>query len=160
MKNKKNAASIGIIGGVDGPIAVFGGGVELPLRMRIKNCIWQWKYSRKRKRAEKKITAGTHTIDETIEYAKRTYGLKEAVQYVETTPSVSRSYEIQTEGGLFRLEIDDATGWIGVSYSCAGKTAKQFKRIARDIHLYYGVNEEDIRNKTERYNSLVTTLCA
>jgi len=158
LKNKKNAAAIGIIGGADGPVAVFGGGVELPLRMRLTNGIRQCMYRRKRKCAEKKITAGTHTLEETIEYAKNTYGLAEAAPCAETTPSVSRSFEIKTEDGLFRLEINDATGGVDVSYSCVGKTAKRFEKIAKDIYLYYGVSEEDIRNKTERYHSLVTVL--
>lgn len=30
--------------------------------------------------------------------------------------------------------------------------------IARDLYSYYGVTEEDIRNKTKRYSSLVTNL--
>ena len=35
---------------------------------------------------------------------------------------------------------------------------KKFKKIARDLYSYYGVTEEDIINKTERYSSLVTSL--
>ena len=35
---------------------------------------------------------------------------------------------------------------------------KNFKKIARDLYGYYGVTEEDVINKTERYSSLVTSL--
>ena len=33
-----------------------------------------------------------------------------------------------------------------------------FKKIARDLYCYYGVSEEDIKNRTKRYSSLVTEL--
>ena len=35
---------------------------------------------------------------------------------------------------------------------------KEFGRISKDIYKYYGVSEEDIRNKTEQYKNLVTEL--
>ena len=35
---------------------------------------------------------------------------------------------------------------------------KKFKKIARDLYGYYGVTEEDIKNKTKRYSLLVTNL--
>ena len=31
---------------------------------------------------------------------------------------------------------------------------KKFKKISRDLYSYYGVTEEDIKNKTKRYLSL------
>ena len=159
MKNKKNAASIGIIGGADGPIAVFGAGVELPLRWRIKNGINQYVYRYKRKHIEKKITAGTHTLDETIAYMKNKYGAVEVNGNIETAPEVTRIYEIREGNNSLRLEIIDVRGVIGISYSADSKTAKQFREISQDVQLYYGVSEEDIQNKTERYRDLVNVLC-
>ena len=35
---------------------------------------------------------------------------------------------------------------------------KRFKKIARNLYCYYGVSEEDIKNRTKRYSSLVTEL--
>ena len=160
MKKKKNAAAIGIIGGADGPTAVFGAGVELPLRWRIKNGISRYMYRHKRKRVGKRITAGAHTLDETVAYMKSEYGAAEADRNPETSPTVTRIYEIWDGNSNLRIEIVDARGVLGISYSTDSKKAKQrFTKITRDIHLYYGVSEEDIRMKTERYHDLVNVLC-
>ena len=159
MKNKKNAASVGIIGGADGPIAVFGAGAELPLRWRIKNGINQYVYRCTRKYIERKITAGTHTLDETIAYMKNTYGAVGANRNVETSSEVTRIYEIREGNNSLRLEIIDVRGVIGISYSADSKTAKRYRKISQDVQLYYGVSEEDIQNKTERYRDLVNVLC-
>lgn len=45
-----------------------------------------------------------------------------------------------------------------MSYSGNKAVMKKFKKIVRDLYGYYGVTEEDIINKTERYSSLVTSL--
>ena len=38
------------------------------------------------------------------------------------------------------------------------KTIKEFNKIYKDIHSYYGVTREDIANKTKRYDMVVRTL--
>ena len=45
-----------------------------------------------------------------------------------------------------------------ISYSGNKSVIKRFKKIARDLYCYYGVSEEDIKNRTKRYSSLVTEL--
>ena len=45
-----------------------------------------------------------------------------------------------------------------LTYKPSTLLMKKFKKIARDLYSYYGVTEEDIINKTERYSSLVTSL--
>ena len=35
---------------------------------------------------------------------------------------------------------------------------KMFNSVYKDIYKYYGVSEEDIQNKTERYKDLVIEL--
>lgn len=70
---------------------------------------------------------------------------------------------------LYRIKVPDAgemffsieTIWkiFGGSYSGSKKGMKQLHRISRDIYLYYGVTEEDIRDKSDRYSILVTELC-
>ena len=62
---------------------------------------------------------------------------------------------------LYKIEINDnflTMEIFGMSYSGNKAVMKNFKKIARDLYGYYGVTEEDIRNKTERYSSLVTSL--
>ena len=45
-----------------------------------------------------------------------------------------------------------------ISYSGNKKVMKQFEKISKDLYIYYGVSEDDIKKKTERYLSLVTAL--
>ena len=48
-----------------------------------------------------------------------------------------------------------------VSYiTCSGnkKAIKQFKKILRELYVYYGVSEKDIAEKTERYLCLLSVL--
>jgi hypothetical protein len=54
----------------------------------------------------------------------------------------------------FTLEAD--YGYIGGSAS--GSKIKKFDEIGRNVCRYYGVTQEDIDNKTQRYESLVKTL--
>ena len=67
-------------------------------------------------------------------------------------------YEINIQDGCLEMEIDYHWNILGISYSGGKKGMKRMKEIARDLYLYYGVSEEDIRNKTERYHSLLATL--
>ena len=59
---------------------------------------------------------------------------------------------------FLEMEIDYTWNIFGMSYSGNKAVMKKFKKIARDLYSYYGVAEEDIINKTERYSSLVTSL--
>ena len=45
-----------------------------------------------------------------------------------------------------------------ISYSGNKKVMKQFQKISKDLYIFYGVSEDDIKKKTERYLSLVTAL--
>jgi len=153
----QQAASIGIIGGADGPTSVFLGGQKrnIPFRVRLRNQICQYK----RRKAEKKITAGSHTLEELIAYAQTTYNAVEADGKPNEIPAASRVYEIKAGDSCLEIEIDDARNTFGVSYSGSKKVWKQLKAIARDLYVYYGVSEDDIRSKTERYFALLGVLC-
>lgn len=59
------------------------------------------------------------------------------------------------ENGKMEVEIDVIHHMISISYS--GKQ-KIMNPISKDIHLYYGVSGEDIDQKTNRYQMLVTAL--
>ena len=67
-------------------------------------------------------------------------------------------YEIRIGDGRLEMEIDYHWNIFGISYSGSKKAMKQMKKIAKELYLYYGVSEEDIRNKSERYHSLLATL--
>lgn len=74
MKNKKKS-SVTIIGGADGTTSIFIAGKmdRQPLKIKIWNAIYQYK----RRQAAKKIVVGTHTLEETVKYARKTYGMTE-----------------------------------------------------------------------------------
>lgn len=67
-------------------------------------------------------------------------------------------YEIRARDVLLEMEIDYIWDVFGVSFIGTDKTIKQLRKISKDLYHYYGVNEEDIRNKTERYTALVAAL--
>lgn len=212
VKSKK---SVSIIGGAYGPTSVFiaGRGGRQPLKARIQNHV----YKCKRKKAEKKIVAGTHTLEEVVAYAMYNYKAVEVSaterQYVEqrkslkeglilrnkpellealkdiSKPDISNEdsireyfeqlqdrsemineipesempmdfhiYKIEMSENYLEMEIDFIWNVFSVSYSGNKQTIKQVKKIAQDLYIYYGVSEDDIREKSERYSSLLMAL--
>ena len=205
-----------IIGGEDGPTSVFiagkDDGFKIPLRARIR----KKQYQIRRKRVEKKIKSGAHTIKETILYAKEKYCLlpveptqlkyqnekksvKEAVIYKYkpellgefqhiSAPDISdeksmqefyqlleerekiietiskeeismdfKMYELVQGNSHLEMVLDSKWNILYVNYGGDREQMRKLKKIAQDIYLYYGVTEEDIKNKTERYAALVGT---
>lgn len=76
------------------------------------------------------------------------------------------SYEIKpAEHSRVHIELEKLHGF--VSGGCSASTMrrhggkrlmKEAKQIMADIHRYYGVTEEDIREKSERYHDLLVVL--
>lgn len=212
---KKGKGAVSIIGGADGPTSIFiaGRSGKRPLKVRIRNYI----YKCKRKRVEKKIVAGAHTLNAVVEYAmdrynaiemdlgKRKYieqrkNLKESLVLqhkpellgdMETVskPDISNEesireylcqlqarsemiaeipdseipmdfhiYEIKIGDNSLEMEVDYIWNVFGISYSGNKKVMKQLRKMAQDLYIYYGVGEDDIKEKTKRYSSLVTAL--
>lgn len=152
----QNAEAVGIIGGADGPTSIFIAGKKraLPLKLRIQNRI----YRRRRRKTEKRIVAGTHTLEELIAYAIDTYGAAKANNKPGEHPADAQIYEINTGSNRFEIEIDPAWAVFGVSYSGNKKAMKHFGKIAKDLYRYYGVSEEDISKRSERYLYLLGVL--
>lgn len=71
MKEKSSEA-VSIIGGVDGPTSVFiaGKSGKKPLKARVKGFFYQCR----RRRVEKRIVPGAHSLKEVVDYAKERYG--------------------------------------------------------------------------------------
>lgn len=67
-------------------------------------------------------------------------------------------YEIRIGDDSLEMDIDYIWNIFGISYSGNKKVMKRFKKISKDLYIYYGVSEDDIKKKTERYLSLVTAL--
>lgn len=215
MKKEKNKTAVSIIGGADGPTSVFTAGrtQKRPLKVKIRNSIYRFK----RAKAEKKIVAGEHTLEELVQYAKNNYNLTQTPsserKYIEqlknlkvslilqykpellgemeniSRPDISNEedireylrkiearnemidkmpkslipmdfhlYEIRIGEDSLEIAIDYIWNIFGISYSGNRKAVKCFEKISKDLHLYYGVSEEDIKKKTKRYSTLVTAL--
>lgn len=80
----------------------------------------------------------------------------------ETFPMDFHVYEIRlSKTGRLQICIETVWKMLTVSYSDADKKAmKRLNRISKDIYSYYGVSDEDIKQKSERYCMLVTELCS
>ena len=212
---EKSKSEVSIIGGADGPTSIFIAGKiqKKSLKVKIRNAI----YKHKHKRAEKKIVAGAHTLNELVQYALNKYDLveinvaerkcieqrinlreslilqhkpevlgemkdipkpdisnEESVrQYLnkikargemiaemsdDIIPMNFHLYEIRIGDDVLEMEIDYIWNIFGISYSGNRKVMKKFEKISKDLYLYYGVSEDDIKKRTERYSSLVAAL--
>lgn len=214
----KSKSGVSIIGGADGPTSIFiaGRAQKRPLKVRIRSILYRFK----RKRAEKKVVAGEHTLDELVQYAKNSYNLIELIEtnsserkYIEQQNNLKESlilqhkpeilgemkdipkpniyneksireylykiearremiaempdnvipmnfhlYEIRIGDDSLEMNIDYIWNIFAISYSGNKKVMKQFQKISKDLYIFYGVSEDDIKKKTERYLSLVTAL--
>lgn len=211
----KSKSGVSIIGGADGPTSIFiaGRAQKRPLKVRIRSILYRFK----RKRAEKKVVAGEHTLDELVQYAKNGYNLIETNsserKYIEQQNNLKESlilqhkpeilgemkdipkpniyneksireylykiearremiaempdnvipmnfhlYEIRIGDDSLEMNIDYIWNIFAISYSGNKKVMKQFQKISKDLYIFYGVSEDDIKKKTERYLSLVTAL--
>lgn len=211
----KSKSGVSIIGGADGPTSIFiaGRAQKRPLKVRIRSILYRFK----RKRAEKKVVAGEHTLDELVQYAKNSYNLIETNsserKYIEQQNNLKESlilqhkpeilgemkdipkpniyneksireylykiearremiaempdnvipmnfhlYEIRIGDDSLEMNIDSIWNIFAISYSGNKKVMKQFQKISKDLYIFYGVSENDIKKKTERYLSLVTAL--
>ena len=211
----KSKSGVSIIGGADGPTSIFiaGRAQKRPLKVRIRSILYRFKS----KRAEKKVVAGEHTLDELVQYAKNSYNLIETNsserKYIEQQNNLKESlilqhkpeilgemkdipkpniyneksireylykiearremiaempdnvipmnfhlYEIRIGDDSLEMDIDYIWNIFAISYSGNKKVMKQFQKISKDLYIFYGVSEDDIKKKTERYLSLVTVL--
>ena len=211
----KSKSGVSIIGGADGPTSIFiaGRAQKRPLKVSIRSILYRFK----RKRAEKKVVAGEHTLDELVQYAKNSYNLIETNlserKYIEQQNNLKESlilqhkpeilgemkdipkpniyneksireylykiearremiaempdnvipmnfhlYEIRIGDDSLEMNIDYIWNIFVISYSGNKKVMKQFQKISKDLYIFYGVSEDDIKKKTERYLSLVTAL--
>lgn len=67
-------------------------------------------------------------------------------------------YELKTVDGCLEMEIDYNWKEFTISYSGRKKEAKQFRKISQELYRYYGVSEQDIKEMSERYHTLLAAL--
>lgn len=155
-KEYLNAETIAIIDGADGPTGVFMVGGKRSIKVRITDYL----YRRKQKNIAKKIVAGTHTLEEVLQYAKNTYGATESDYKVNDIPEITRVFEIKEGRDALYIEVDDIAETFGISFSGSEENFKGFQAINKDLYTYYGVSEKDIAENSVRYLSLLGVLCS
>lgn len=88
-------------------------------------------------------------------------------KYQESAQSVDNSafpmdyhcYLIEVKGhGEVYMEIDKTHGVMGADFTVRQADKSNVEHIWKDIYLYYGVSEEDIRNDSERLHTLLAVL--
>ena len=77
----------------------------------------------------------------------------------EKFPMDYHMFEIFYGEGRVQVDIEKHWGLLGCSFSGKEEKMPKLKEISKDIMLYYGVTEEDIKTKSERFSSLVLELC-
>lgn len=88
------------------------------------------------------------------EYEEAAAGLSDSL-----VPMDYHIYQIRfAHGGKLEVEMEKIRGMLGVGFHAPKKKIRQMKKIQRDIYFYYGVSQEDIKNSTDRYLTLVTVL--
>lgn len=69
-------------------------------------------------------------------------------------------FENKNEKADFRIIIETKYGYIGGDATGNKKDVRTFNKILKSIHLYYGVEQIDIDNKSRRYRDLVNELAS
>ena len=204
------------IGKPNGPTAYFllGGKNHKPT---LKQRFQKWRFTKRKARAAKRITANPHTLDEVCEYIKTELGFEELSQESKTYQQEYRelragflmqhapellgelserpqlkgqseddirefmeevevrkqaAYQVSKE--VFDIEfcmfkkhmgdseyhvlIEKKYGYIGGGAGGSKKTVGQFRKVLGKIYRYYGVSEEDIINKSKRYEDYLRQL--
>ena len=77
----------------------------------------------------------------------------------EKFPMDYHMFEIFYGEGRVQVDIEKHWGLLGCSFSGKEEEMPKLQEISKDIMLYYGVTEEDIKTKSERFSSLVLELC-
>ena len=69
-----------------------------------------------------------------------------------------RMFKKRLGDGEQHILIEKRYSYIGGGASGNRKTVKQFQKVFQEIHRYYGVTTEDIKNKTRRYEDYLKQL--
>ena len=69
-------------------------------------------------------------------------------------------YEIHMGGGIIEIVADYRWDLLTISFTGNKKVMRKLQKITLELYLYYGVTEEDIKNRTERYRTLLIALCS
>ena len=69
-----------------------------------------------------------------------------------------RMFKKKLGDGEHHILIEKRYAYIGGGASGKAKTVKQFQKVFRAVHCYYGVTKEDMEKKTRRYEDYLKQL--
>ena len=153
----------------DGPTSAY---VKRKRRTGLADKFKKMLYEKKKAEVEKSISFNdNHAIEEVCQYVQEQWGFKEAdrnsAEYKFMYKQVKQ--DMKNDINLFLyvredndthmdIEIEANTGYITGGVTGKKSAIKEFNRIMRDVFIYYGVMQDDIIEKTERYKNLVSIL--
>lgn len=185
---KKSKSGVSIISGADGPTSIFIAGrtQKKPLKIRIRNILYRFRrkiaekkvvagehtldelvqYAKNRYNmvetdsSERKYIEQQQSLKESLILQHNPEALGEMIAEMprDAIPMNFHLYEIRIGDNSLEMGIDYIWNIFGISYSGNKKVVKRFKKISKDLYIYYGVSENDIKKKTERYLALVAEL--
>ena len=100
-----------------------------------------------------------HSEEEVREFMAQVEAIKEVARNVpkDKFDIDFQKYEKKIGDTEMHITMEKKYSYIGGGAS-GKRTIKVFNKIYKDVYRYYGVTEEDIKNKTKRYGMVVRTL--
>lgn len=153
----------------DGPTSAY---VKRKRRPNLADKFKKMLYEKKKAEVEKSISFNdNHAIEEVCQYVQEQWGFKEAdrnsaeykFMYKQIKQDMKNDinlflYVREDNDAHMDIEIEANTGYITGGVTGKKSAIKEFNRIMRDVFIYYGVMQDDIIEKTERYKNLVSIL--
>lgn len=153
----------------DGPTSVY------IKRKRLSNLLDKFKkraYEKKRADVERKISFyDNHAIEEVCQYVQERWGFRimdmNSDEYrcmynqirTEVPGDINMYMYVRDKNGTHMdIEIETNSGYITGGVTGKGQALKEFNNIMRDIYIFYGVMQDDIIEKTNRYMTLVNVM--
>ena len=100
-----------------------------------------------------------HSEEEIREYMAQVEAIKEVARNVPKDKFDIDFHKFEKKIGDTDMHIIIEKKYDHIGGGASGeKSIKDFHKIFKDVYRYYGVTEEDITNKTKRYNMVVRTL--
>lgn len=153
----------------DGPTSVY---IKRKRRPTLVDKLKKLRYEKKKAKVEESISFDdNHAIEEVCQYVQEQWGFKETdrnsseykFMYKQVKQDINSDinmylYVRDDNNTHMDIEIETNTGYITGGVTGKKAAIKEFNEIMRDVFIYYGVMQDDIIEKTKRYNNLVSVL--
>lgn len=94
-------------------------------------------------------------LEQVNKQAKQISNLMEAIPE-SVFPMDFHLYSIKVEAGELEIEIEKNREYFAIGWT--GGNSKELLKIQKELYLYYGVSDNDIKSRSMRYNTLIMIL--